>query len=1384
MNQRTLTYFAPRTCTEIGEDGSPVGGERPSEHHSRPLDKFRESHAYVLLGGPGAGKTAAFRREAERTGGRYVTAREFTTFDDKPEWHDVTLFIDGLDEVRAGSPDGRTPFDGIRAKLDRLGRPRFRLSCREADWFGANDRNHLKAVSKDGAVKVLRLDPLSEDSIREILLQRDTGVEDAVAFIAMARERGIDALLANPQSLLMLAMAVTGEKWPETRTETFYLACGRLVREYNPEHQLPNQRPAISEPDLLDAAGRLCALQLLTGRAGYSLYGDGGDSGYLGLQQIPGGDQETLRHVLGTGLFQSPEEGRMAPVHRQVAEFLAGRHLARLIEEGLPVGRVLAVITGHDGVVVSQLRSLSAWLAAHCKTRRAAVIERDPLGTVLYGDVSGFSQDEKHRLLNCLERETERNPWFAKVIPADLRLGDIATPDMADFFRNSLTDPARDDARESFVSILLQSLKQGGVLPELTDLLVDVVRDNRWQPELRLTALDTFIQHWGGSGEAVSKLKELLTGVNDGSVSDPEDDLLASLLSALYPTYLSAPEVLRYLKIPQHSFHFGPYCHFWIRRLPEKSSSSQLAELLDTVVERFDELRPLLAADQQQTYLNQGRIPLTLLARFLETSQEAPSSERLFEWLEAVSSCCNDRWMREKEIIRDWLSSHTDVQEEIIKLDAESYSKAPVSRVALEDRLFHAERPPDFEYWCLDQAKTAVDLKAQEYFINLAVDSHVLPSPRRKTSRKVLEERIADNASLVSMFNRRLNMFEDRRNDSKPVTGREQEREHKSREKQQKWQDRVRQQAAALRENRCRPALLDALAKVYHGCFVDVAGNSPDERLRDLLGDDADLIEAVMAGLRGSIERDDVPDDAEIIRLGTEDQHPLAFPFLAGLEEIFRSDPADAWPRDEKQARQALAFHHFFGWFTPFPNPQWRNELFTSCPEIVADVLIRSVQSELHQGKMPGVSLDELESSPNQAEVVCLAALPLLKTFPVRYTEMQLQHGLRSLLRAALIHCEKRPFRELIERKLAHRSMKVAQRIHWLTAGLLVSPGSYIQELETYIAGKERRVRRLAEVVADRHGLVSQKEIQGMDAPVLEPLIRLIGASYQPYGIAKEARWVTLAVAASEQVEAFIERLASIPSPAATKALERLSSNEALLPWRSHLLNAAYRQNAVWREAEFRHCAVEKTVQTLDNLKPANAADLATLATERLREIAGEIRDGNTSDWRQYWNVDSHNRHRPQEPRPEDGCRDALLSDLRHRLTPLGIDAQSEGRYADDKRSDIRVSSGGFNVPVEIKRSSHRDLWSAIRKQLIPRYTRDPGAGGYGIYLVFWFGRERCQPPESGQRPRDAAELKKRLRETLSPDEAWKISICVVDVSPPPPPGAEAHGKEAGRNGA
>ena len=118
------------------------------------------------------------------------------------------------------------------------------------------------------------------------------------------------------------------------------------------------------------------------------------------------------------------------------------------------------------------------------------------------------------------------------------------------------------------------------------------------------------------------------------------------------------------------------------------------------------------------------------------------------------------------------------------------------------------------------------------------------------------------------------------------------------------------------------------------------------------------------------------------------------------------------------------------------------------------------------------------------------------------------------------------------------------------------------------------------------------------------------------------------------------------------------------------------------RDAGYRHPGIEQVCQTLNGGTPASAADLAALLMDRLQEVALDIRRGNTDDWRQYWNVDY--RGRPVDPRPEESCRDTLLSDLRQRL-PEGVSAEPEGQYANDKRADIRVSCRDFQVPVEAK---------------------------------------------------------------------------------------------------
>ena len=326
--------IVPRTCTEVSAENA----DQHREKEPRPLEAFRDVPAYVLLGDPGAGKTTAFETEYKALGEKahLITARDFLTFEPQshPEWRDKTLFIDGLDEIRVGANDARTPFDQIRGRLDALGKPRFRLSCREADWLGANDQKHLESVSSDSKVTVLRLNPLADSDIANILNARPD-IGDAQEFIALAQEQRVDGLMKNPQTLKMLADVVAqGGGWPRSRKETFEMACDQMVREHNEEHQAAqasNSPPAPAQ--LLNAAGRLCAVQLISGEAGYTLRGQAKEE-YPTLDQCEYDNSEVLRSALATKLFKGVSNNRFTPVHRHIAEFLGARHLAGVIKSG------------------------------------------------------------------------------------------------------------------------------------------------------------------------------------------------------------------------------------------------------------------------------------------------------------------------------------------------------------------------------------------------------------------------------------------------------------------------------------------------------------------------------------------------------------------------------------------------------------------------------------------------------------------------------------------------------------------------------------------------------------------------------------------------------------------------------------------------------------------------------------------------------------------------------------------------------------------------------------------------------------------------------------------------------------------------------------------
>jgi hypothetical protein len=318
LDVAVVNTTVPRTCTEIGPGGERIPGLTLTTQRDRP--------AYVLLGEPGAGKTTAFAEEARAAGCEAVSARDFVVFD-RPEWRNWTLFIDGLDEIRAGSTNSHTPLDAIRRKIDALGRPPFRISCREADWHGAGDRDSLDRIAPGGRVAILHLDDLDTGQI-ETLLRENHGEPDPKGFIDCARQRRLDSLLGNPQNLRMLAEAVR-QGWPDGLAETYALACQRLAEESNRGHRDAWRQTGIATDDVLFAAGHGCAVQLLAGVAGFALDPAVADKNHPAFDAIGLTGTPALNRALGSRLFESRTRNEQRePAHRSIAEYLGARFLA------------------------------------------------------------------------------------------------------------------------------------------------------------------------------------------------------------------------------------------------------------------------------------------------------------------------------------------------------------------------------------------------------------------------------------------------------------------------------------------------------------------------------------------------------------------------------------------------------------------------------------------------------------------------------------------------------------------------------------------------------------------------------------------------------------------------------------------------------------------------------------------------------------------------------------------------------------------------------------------------------------------------------------------------------------------------------------------------
>lgn len=1339
--------YAPRTLVEIASSNSDGGRVDPVPV---ALESVRDVHAYVLLGDPGMGKTTAFKREAEAIGLAPIRVRDFIGLQQlKEQWVDKTLFIDGLDETRAGVQDGRTALDQIRGKLEELGVPRFRISCREADWLGSSDREALERLLQGkSSLTVFRLEKLSREDT-EILLSGNHDVADPRAFVRNAERLGLDGLLGNPQTLKVLAAAVGDDgQWPETRAEAYQLACEKLAVEPNKEHAAAKRKSWPNIPSLLDAAGYLSAIYLCSNRSEIRLTANDEDNDALALNEIANAQNLPLPECLETNLFVSTGENAALPAHRSIAEYLGAKYLAQRIADGVSVGRVLALLTGADGGVITSLRGLHAWLAACSSTARSRLIEVDPLGVLLYGDAKAFVVSEKNLLLRCLHRNTESNrdlrgaDWSGDIYAA------LASPGMADEFKRILQAEGRQTSDQVLADSVVMALTAGQIVPGMEPVLLDVAQDaSRWGG-IRRYALRTYLKKYLESPDAA---KAMLVAISNGGVIDSDDELLGTLLRHLYPKYLTVEQALDHLHKPKDGRLSGNYQWFWRKEFLDATTNDRLPDLLDALSKR-----PRLPSSRgNETY---WQLASGALARGLLECGDVANDQRLYGWLGVTLGERDHNHLQhdpERIVVRAWLEDRPQRYINFLTIGLASLSNEsrPWSAIV---RLHGAPIPVNCSGQLLEMTAQEKRPQVAVYLFNQVVAMFCNRNLEGGLSPNQLHTWVVGHADFHEIFCKFL--FPE-------ISDWEIEAADYERTALQEQAQRINQFAKEL--NKQSSDLHDAnhlyyLACAHLGYSVEAPGKTPGERLRAFFNGDSELVAKSLGALYATPMRNDLPTSNLVLSSYQKDKtRLLGPPLLVGLENCYQTARDEFASLPESILKTGLMVSYTYR--ATEEQTAWRVFLAKHRPNLVAITFVEYATTALKAGKYSLDGLHELTSAECYVSVARIAVPTVLEKFPRNANADQL-FDLDRLIKGLLSIIANDEAISLVRSKLSLKTLDVAQRTYWMAAGLLLAPQKYEKSIRKYVAQNEVRIGHLSRFMEQR----IQRTDLAANLPVstVSMLIELLGPNCRPErpDNGDIGYIVTPDMNRADLVRAWINQLSANPTAEACDALGRLQLLPELAPWVQQVRDALAAQTVVMRDATYQFPTPGDVVTTLSRGQPANVADLFAIINDELGELINDIERSDLDAYKQFWNVDSHNT--PTEvSKPEDACRDTLCTLLRERLKKFGVNCEIESRHADRKRSDVWCTHDGFGVPIEAKQQAHDDLWKSLQGQLVAKYSSDPRAHGYGIYLVFWFKGKLPKPPNQGKKPKTAAELKVRLEEQITVDQQPFLSVHVLDLS-------------------
>lgn len=374
------------------------------------------------------------------------------------------ILIDGFDQLLVRSH--ANALDQVLGKLNAAGCPAVILFCRSADWLSAS--NSKAIVEEYGEEPVLTgIMPLDEDRIDRLLL--NFGNMDQ--FKRLIVHHGLRGLLGNPQTLKMLAEVWRADgRLPESKEQLFFRAAQLLTMEKNEVHEQALHAKLPTDM-VLHEAGRICAHLLLSGMEGVCTNVQHAHKDLVLLHQFAINDGALAPAVMRTRLFTPLMEDQFIPVHRTIAEYLAGRWIAQV--QDLSEGRLFGLIHANGGVP-SAIRGLHAWLGCFSPKFARRCIDTDPFGILRFGDISDMPIQSTRYLLSALKQQAERDPYFRNEDWGVRRVSGLTNPALKGDIIPLISGA---DRIPQLSSLLIESIAGALLDAELQDVLISIIKN-------------------------------------------------------------------------------------------------------------------------------------------------------------------------------------------------------------------------------------------------------------------------------------------------------------------------------------------------------------------------------------------------------------------------------------------------------------------------------------------------------------------------------------------------------------------------------------------------------------------------------------------------------------------------------------------------------------------------------------------------------------------------------------------------------------------------------------------------------------------------------------------------------------------------------------------